>query len=33
VVCEGRLTADIDRDDATPENVMRAATRTREVRA
>ena len=33
VVCEGRLTADIDRDDATPENVMRAATQTREVRA
>ena len=33
VVCEGRLTADIERDDATPENVMRAATQTREVRA
>ena len=33
VVCEGRLTGDIDRDDATPENVMRAATQTREVRA
>jgi rhamnose transport system ATP-binding protein len=33
VVCEGRLTADMDRDDATPENVMRAATHTREVRA
>jgi rhamnose transport system ATP-binding protein len=33
VVCEGRLTADIDRDDATPENVMLAATQTREVRA
>ncbi|WP_027860353.1 sugar ABC transporter ATP-binding protein [Marmoricola sp. URHB0036] len=33
VVSEGRLTADIDRDDATPENVMLAATRTREVRA
>ena len=33
VVSEGRLTADIDRDDATPENVMRAATQTREVRA
>ncbi|MFT4264178.1 MAG: sugar ABC transporter ATP-binding protein [Nocardioides sp.] len=28
VVCEGRITADIDRADATPENVMRAATRT-----
>ena len=28
VVCEGRLTADIARDDATPENVMRAATQT-----
>ena len=27
VVCEGRLTADIPRDEATPENVMRAATR------
>jgi len=27
VVCEGRITADIDRLDATPENVMRAATR------
>lgn len=26
VVCEGRITADIARDDATPENVMRAAT-------
>jgi rhamnose transport system ATP-binding protein len=26
VVCEGRITADIPRDDATPENVMRAAT-------
>jgi rhamnose transport system ATP-binding protein len=33
VVCEGRLTADMDKDDATPENVMRAATHTREVRA
>jgi rhamnose transport system ATP-binding protein len=33
VVCEGRLTADIDQLDATPENVMRAATATREVRA
>jgi rhamnose transport system ATP-binding protein len=30
VVCEGRLTADISRDEATPENVMRAATRTLE---
>jgi rhamnose transport system ATP-binding protein len=28
VVCEGRITAEIDRDQATPENVMRAATRT-----
>jgi rhamnose transport system ATP-binding protein len=27
VVCEGRLTADIDRADATPETVMKAATR------
>ncbi|MFP5252542.1 MAG: sugar ABC transporter ATP-binding protein [Actinomycetes bacterium] len=27
VVCEGRLTADIPRGEATPENVMRAATR------
>jgi rhamnose transport system ATP-binding protein len=27
VVCEGRLTADLTRDEATPENVMRAATR------
>lgn len=26
VVCEGRITADIARDDATPENVMAAAT-------
>ena len=26
VVSEGRITADIDRSDATPENVMRAAT-------
>jgi rhamnose transport system ATP-binding protein len=33
VVCEGRLTADIPRAEATPENVMRAATRTREVTA
>jgi rhamnose transport system ATP-binding protein len=30
VVCEGRLTADIARDDATPENVMAAATRSSE---
>jgi rhamnose transport system ATP-binding protein len=30
VVCEGRLTADIDRDQATPETVMRAATRSLE---
>ncbi len=27
VVCEGRITADISRDQATPENVMAAATR------
>ena len=33
VVCEGRITADISRDEATPENVMLAATRTREVPA
>jgi rhamnose transport system ATP-binding protein len=26
VVCEGRITADIAREDATPEAVMRAAT-------
>ena len=26
VVCEGRITADLDRDDATPEAVMHAAT-------
>jgi rhamnose transport system ATP-binding protein len=26
VVCEGRLTANLDRDEATPESVMRAAT-------
>ena len=26
VVCEGRITADIDRAEATPENVMHAAT-------
>ncbi len=31
VVCEGRITADIPSDEATPENVMLAATRTREV--
>jgi rhamnose transport system ATP-binding protein len=30
VVCEGRITADIARDEATPENVMRAATRSTE---
>ena len=30
VVCEGRLTADLARDEATPETVMRAATRTLE---
>jgi len=30
VVCEGQLTADIARDEATPEAVMRAATRTLE---
>ncbi len=30
VVCEGRITADIPRDEATPENVMRAATRVEE---
>ena len=30
VVCEGRITADIPRDEATPENVMRAATHTLE---
>ncbi len=30
VVCEGRLTADIARGDATPENVMHAATRATE---
>jgi rhamnose transport system ATP-binding protein len=28
VVCEGRLTADLPRDEATPESVMHAATRT-----
>ena len=33
VVCEGRITADIPRDEATPENVMRAATQTLEVLA
>ena len=30
VVCEGRLTADLPRDEATPETVMRAATKTLE---
>jgi len=30
VVCEGRLTADLSRDEATPETVMRAATRSLE---
>ncbi len=30
VVCEGRLTADLSHDEATPESVMRAATRTAE---
>ena len=30
VVCEGRLTADLARSDATPESVMHAATRTLE---
>ena len=30
VVCEGHLTANIDRDEATPETVMRAATRSLE---
>jgi len=33
VVCEGHLTAEIPRDRATPENVMRAATRTEGVRS
>jgi rhamnose transport system ATP-binding protein len=33
VVCEGRLTAEMAREDATPENVMRAATRSQEARA
>jgi rhamnose transport system ATP-binding protein len=33
VVCEGNLTADISADEATPENVMLAATRTREASA
>jgi rhamnose transport system ATP-binding protein len=28
VVCEGRITADLPREEATPENVMHAATRT-----
>jgi rhamnose transport system ATP-binding protein len=31
VVCEGRMTADLSRTEATPENVMRAATATAEV--
>jgi len=31
VVCEGRLTADLPRDEATPKAVMRAATHTSEV--
>jgi rhamnose transport system ATP-binding protein len=30
VVCEGRMTAELSRDEATPENVMRAATHTGE---
>jgi rhamnose transport system ATP-binding protein len=33
VVCEGHLTADIPQGEATPENVMLAATRGREVSA
>jgi rhamnose transport system ATP-binding protein len=33
VVCEGRLTADLGPSEATPETVMRAATRGREVHA
>jgi rhamnose transport system ATP-binding protein len=33
VVREGQITADIARDEATPENVMFAATRTHEVTA
>jgi rhamnose transport system ATP-binding protein len=33
VVCEGNLTADLPQAEATPENVMLAATRTREVSA
>ena len=33
VVCEGNLTADIPAAEATPENVMRAATRAKEVSA
>ena len=33
VVCEGRITADIPRDEATPENVMHAATRPLEARS
>jgi rhamnose transport system ATP-binding protein len=31
VVCEGRLTADLPRESATPESVMRAATRATEI--
>jgi rhamnose transport system ATP-binding protein len=30
VVCEGRLTADLARDEAVPETVMHAATRSLE---
>jgi rhamnose transport system ATP-binding protein len=33
VVCEGRLTADLSRDEANPERVMRAATATQETAA
>ena len=33
VVCEGRITADIARDEATPETVMHAATRPAEAHA
>jgi rhamnose transport system ATP-binding protein len=31
VVCEGRLTADLPRADATPERVMHAATASQEM--
>ena len=31
VVCEGRITAELDREQATPETVMRAATATKEL--